>query len=145
MKLHLATAGGQNIFTSYGPGFVSVNGVRYEKHIVVMSGRIMEWPIGNFEMLAVENIEFLLTLQPEIVILGTGNTQRFPSYALSRPLTQAGIGIEVMDTGAACRTYNILMAESRKVVAAVLVPRVSDGPPGGSGTAGADGRTGAIG
>jgi len=121
MKLHLTTAGRQNIFTGYGPGYVMVNNVRHEKHIVVMPDQIIEWHIGNFEALGMEDFESLLALDPEIVILGTGNAQRFPAPALSRPLTMAGIGIEVMDSKAACRTYNILMAEDRKVLAAILV------------------------
>jgi len=121
MKLHLTTASGQNVFTGYGPGYIMVNNMRHEKHIVVMSDRIMDWQVGNFEALGMEDFESLLALAPEIVILGTGNAQRFPAPALSRPLTMAGIGIEVMDSKAACRTYNILMAEGRKVLAAILV------------------------
>lgn len=121
MKLHLTTAGGQNIFTGYGAGYVTVNNVRHEKHLVVMPDQIMAWQVENFEALSAEDFESLLALDPEIVILGTGNAQRFPAPALSRPLTMAGIGIEVMDSKAACRTYNILIAEDRKVLAAILV------------------------
>lgn len=121
MKLLLTTASGQNIFTGYGPGYVSVNSVRHEKHIVVTSDQVMEWRIENFDALSVEDFASLLALKPEIVILGTGNTLRFPPPALSRPLALAGIGLEVMDSKAACRTYNILAAEGRKVVAAVMI------------------------
>lgn len=121
MKLHRTTAGGQNIFTGYGAGYVTVNNVRHEKHLVVMPDQIMEWQVGNFEALGAKDFASLLALDPEIVILGTGNAQRFPAPALSRPLTMAGIGIEVMDSRAACRTYNILMAEDRKVLAAILI------------------------
>ncbi|MBX9811283.1 MAG: Mth938-like domain-containing protein [Burkholderiales bacterium] len=121
MKLLLTTASGQNIFTGYGPGYVSVNSVRHEKHIVVASDQVMEWRIENFDALSAEDFAFLLALKPEIVILGTGNALRFPPPALSRPLALAGIGLEVMDSKAACRTYNILAAEGRKVVAAVLI------------------------
>lgn len=121
MKLLLTTASGQNIFTGYGPGYVSVNSVRHEKHIVVTSDQVMEWRVENFDALSAEDFASLLALKPEIVILGTGNALRFPPPALSRPLALAGIGLEVMDSKAACRTYNILAAEGRKVVAAVLI------------------------
>lgn|SRR5512135_914060 len=121
MKLHLAAPGGQNMFTGYGPGYVAVNNVRHEKHIVVTADEIMEWSIGNFEALNAEVFESLLALKPEIVLLGTGSALRFPDPALSRRLATGGIGLEVMDTRAACRTYNILIAEGRKVVAAILI------------------------
>jgi uncharacterized protein len=121
MKLHLAAAGSQNMFTGYGPGYVAVNHVRHEKHIVVTAGEIMEWSVENFEALSMETFDSLLALKPEIVLLGTGSVLRFPAPALSRGLTAGGIGLEVMDSRAACRTFNILIAEGRKVVAAILV------------------------
>ena len=121
MKLHLASSDGQNRFTGYGPGYIAINGARHEKHMIVTSGRIIDWDVADFETLSGRDFEFLLGLHPEIVILGTGDTLRFPAPALSRSLAAAGIGLEVMDTRAACRTYNILMAEGRKVVAGILV------------------------
>ncbi|MFN7085280.1 MAG: Mth938-like domain-containing protein [Burkholderiales bacterium] len=121
MKLHLATASGHNVFTGYGPGYVAVNHVHHEKHVVVTAERVAPWEIENFETLGAQDFASLLELKPEIVILGTGSVLRFPAPALSRVLTAAGVGLEVMDSKAACRTYNILIAEGRKVVAAVLV------------------------
>ena len=121
MKLHLAASSGQNMFTGYGPGYVAVNNVRHEKHIVVTADQITEWSIESFEALSAEVFESVLALEPEIVLLGTGSALRFPDPALSRLLAAGGIGLEVMDTRAACRTYNILMAENRKVVAAILL------------------------
>lgn len=121
MKLHLAPFSGQNLFTGYGPGYVSINSTRQEKNVIVSAERILEWQIAGFEALGAGDFELLRGLQPEIVILGTGDAQRFPAPALSKPLASAGIGFEAMDTRAACRTYNILMAEGRKVVAAILI------------------------
>lgn len=121
MKLHLAAPSGQNMFTGYGPGYVAVNNVRHEKHIVVTADQITEWSIESFEALSAEVFESVLALEPEIVLLGTGSALRFPDPALSRRLAASGIGLEVMDTRAACRTYNILIAEGRKVVAAILI------------------------
>lgn len=120
MKLHLAT-GGQNLFTGYGPGYVAVNGERRNTPLVVSAAQVQEWDITDFEALDSHHFEALLAHKPEIVILGTGGTQRFPHPSLLQSLHSAGIGLEVMDTKAACRTYNILCAESRKVVAAVLI------------------------
>jgi len=121
MKLQLATPSGQNLFTGYGPGYVAINRVRYDKHIVVAADSITEWNISGFETLGVAHFESLLALKPEIVILGTGATLRFPRRELARLLTAAGVGFEVMDSKAACRTYNILIAEGRKVLAAILI------------------------
>ncbi len=122
MKLHLAGAAGNNLFTGHGAGYVAVNNQRYERAVVVTAEALHQpWAIDGFEDLSAEHFKFLLTLEPEIVILGTGARQRFPHPALTKDLTAARIGVEVMDTAAACRTYNILMTEGRKVVAAVLV------------------------
>lgn len=121
MKLQLTASGGQNLFSGYGPGYVSVNGARQEKNVIVTADRIMNWNIAGFEALDAGDFEPLLGLHPEIVIFGTGETLRFPAPPVSRSLAAAGFGFEVMDTRAACRTYNILMAEGRKVAAAILI------------------------
>ena len=121
MKLHRATASGQNVFTGYGPGYVAINNVRHQTHVVVTGDCIAGWTNGDLEELDVEQFESLLARKPEIVILGTGATLRFPRPALARLATAAGIGLEVMDSKAACRTYNILIAEGRKVLAAIVV------------------------
>jgi len=121
MKLHLTKAPGKNLFTGYGAGYVAVNGVRYETSLIVAPQQVLEdWRGIGFEQLDARHFEFLLALQPEIVLLGTGAALRFPAPALSRCLVQERIGLEVMDSAAACRTYNILMAEGRNVVAAIL-------------------------
>ncbi|HVS25937.1 MAG TPA: Mth938-like domain-containing protein [Burkholderiales bacterium] len=121
MKLHLATASAENRFTGYGEGYVLVNNVRHEKNLVVLPERLMEWEVTAFEALSQKHFEFLMNLAPEIVLLGTGPRLRFPHPGLSRSLVNAKIGLEVMDTRAACRTYNILVAEGRKVAAALLL------------------------
>lgn len=121
MKFHLQKQAGQNLFTGYGTGYVLVNNVRYERSLVVTPERVVEsWQVAAFDRLDASHFEFLRALKPEIVLLGTGATMRFPPPALSRGLLTERIGFEVMDTPAACRTYNILMAEGRNVVAAVL-------------------------
>jgi uncharacterized protein len=120
MKLHLAGAGGANVFTRYGEGYVVVNEQRIERSVVVMPDRLWtEWEATSFEALAVHHVEMLAELGQEVILLGTGSRLRFPARDILRPL--AGKGLEVMDVQAACRTYNILVAEGRKVAAALLL------------------------
>ncbi|MBI2295089.1 MAG: Mth938-like domain-containing protein [Betaproteobacteria bacterium] len=121
MKLHLAQSAGQNVFSGYGTDYVAVNDVRYEKSVVVTPREITEWNVRGFEALTEADFAFVAGLGAEIVIFGTGGSQRFPRPELVRALVVAGVGLEVMDSRAACRTYNILAAEGRKVVAAILV------------------------
>lgn len=121
MKLHLAQSAGQNVFSGYGTDYVAVNDVRYEKSVVVTPQEITEWNVRGFERLTEADFAFVAGLGAEIVIFGTGRSQRFPRPELVRALAVAGVGLEVMDSRAACRTYNILAAEGRKVVAAILV------------------------
>ena len=108
------------LFSGYGTGFVAVNGVRYEKCVVVSPQAVIEWGVSGFEALAAADFGFIESLKPEIMILGTGAAQRFLRPELARALAATGVGVEVMDSRAACRTYNILATESRKVVAAIL-------------------------
>ncbi len=110
-----------NTITGYGAGFVLVNHARHESSLIVLPERIVPWDIAGFEALALADFERLAGLDREIVLLGTGARLRFPRPELTRPLVEARIGLEVMDFQAACRTYNFLMAESRKVAAALLL------------------------
>ncbi|SFN76203.1 Mth938-like domain-containing protein [Nitrosospira briensis] len=122
MKLHLSTFSEQNIFTGYGAGYVLVNRKRHEQNLIVLPDRIIEnWEATTFEQLTAEHFDFLLPLQPEMVLFGTGARLRFPHPKLTRALIGSGIGVEVMDTSAACRTYNILTDEGRRVAAALLI------------------------
>jgi uncharacterized protein len=121
MKLHLTSAAGLQLFSGYGAGYVSINNVRYEKCVVVTPQAVREWAVGGFEALAAADFGFIAELKPEIVILGTGAKQRFPGPELGRALAASGAGVEAMDTRAACRTYNILASEGRKVVAAIIL------------------------
>ena len=120
MKLHLAHNADLQLFSGYGAGYVAVNSVRYEKSVVVSPHAVIEWEVSGFEALTAAHFGFIEALKPEIVILGTGAAQRFPRPELSRALAATVVGVEVMDSRAARRTYNILATEGRKVVAAVL-------------------------
>ena len=121
MKLHLTPNAGLHLFSGYGPGYVSVNQVRYEKCVVVTPDSVSEWAVAGFETLQPGDFGFIARLKPEIVILGTGARQRFPGAELAPALAAGGVGVEVMDSRAACRTYNILAAEGRKVAAAIIL------------------------
>jgi uncharacterized protein len=121
MKLHLAPNDGQQRFTGYGEGYVAVNALRYERSVLVSPQAVHEWRVGSFDDLAAADFAFIPQLGAEVVIFGTGTKQRFPRPELARALAASGAGVEVMDTRAACRTYNILAAEGRKVVAAILL------------------------
>ncbi len=121
MKLHADALTSLNTVTAYGPGFVEVNQVRHAGNLILAPDHPVEsWSAESFDALRVEDFESLLELRPEIVLVGTGDRQRFPHPRLTRPLLDARVGVEVMDTRAACRTYNILMSEGRRVVAVFL-------------------------
>ena len=121
MKLHATGPSGANTITGYGEGFVTVNSERRTSSVVVLPDRIEPWAAGSFDALSAEDFRFLKALGAEIVLLGTGARQRFPHPRLTVELAKAGIGLEVMDLQAACRTYNILVAEQRKVAAALIL------------------------
>ena len=92
-----------------------------ENLLLPWQGLVQSWAPGGFESLRVEDFERIAALGPELVLLGTGTRQRFPKPALLRPLIERRIGIETMNTAAACRTYNVLLSEDRAVVAALLL------------------------
>jgi uncharacterized protein len=120
VKLHAAGPVHYNTITGYGEGYVQINSQRHESSLIVMPERVIAWEVQGFAGLSEESFIFLKSLSAEIIILGTGPRQRFPHPSLTAPLAAAGIGLEVMDFKAACRTYNILVAEERKVAAALL-------------------------
>lgn len=123
MKLHLDEGDGNRI-RAHAPGRVVVNDRTYTRSLIVMPDRIIvDWPPRCFEELQAEHLEFVAAQGPEIVLLGTGARLRFPEPCLAALLAGRGVGFEVMDTAAACRTYNILMADGRRVAAAILFER----------------------
>jgi uncharacterized protein len=122
LKFERDEASGRNTFTGYGDGYVEVNRKRYSSSLVVAAERLVaDWPVSRVEGLTADHLAALVALSPEIVLLGTGPRFHFPPPVLLAPLYQAGIGVEVMDTPAACRTYNILLGEGRNVVAALVL------------------------
>jgi uncharacterized protein len=120
LKLHASTLTALNTFTGYGAGFVLVNDQRHEASVIVLPEHLQPWEAPDFAGLEAAHFVAIAALRPEVVLLGTGDKLRFPHPSLTRALAEARIGLEVMDLQAACRTYNILMAEERKVAAALL-------------------------
>jgi uncharacterized protein len=126
LKLHQDSAGALNTVTGYGADYVDVNLQRYDRSILVFPQQpVVEWSVSSFDALSPGHFEALVgsagDAGVEVVIFGSGTRLRFPHPRLTAPLTHRRIGVEAMDFQAACRTYNILMAEGRKVVLALLI------------------------
>jgi uncharacterized protein len=122
LKLHPSNAQDWNTVTGYGEGYLEVNGRRFAHPLLLLpEAEVVAFGCDRFEALGAEHFEAIAELAPQVVLLGTGERQKFVRPELARALTERRIGIECMDTRAACRTYNILMAEGRKVAAALLL------------------------
>jgi uncharacterized protein len=121
VKFHLQTQDA-HLVTGLGDDWIRVGATDYRVNCVLTPDGVIEgFAPGGFDTLTEADFAALLAQQPEIVLLGTGGTQRFPHPRLSAPLAAARVGLEVMDTRAACRTYNILLGEGRRVVAALIL------------------------
>ncbi|MEW9580548.1 Mth938-like domain-containing protein [Paraburkholderia sp. DGU8] len=122
MKLHQDSSGALNTVTGYGADYVEINLVRHQGSILVLpDAPVIPWPVSAFDQLSAEHFAMLIEAAPEVVVFGSGERLRFPHPRLTAALTGKRIGVETMDFKAACRTYNILMAEGRKVAAALLI------------------------
>lgn len=121
MKLH--AEGGAVRVTSYGAGWFALGGEVVRRSAVLRAdGTLEPWPPATVAELAEEHLRrLLLDPAPEVVLLGTGERQAFPAPGLLRPFAERGVGLEVMDTAAACRTWNVLAAEGRQVAAGLLL------------------------
>jgi uncharacterized protein len=121
MKFQPDTTQGPTI-TGYGPGWVAVNGERHASSLVVNSqtGSSL-WPCIGYEDLRAAHFDIFLPMEPELVLFGSGGRIRFPQPEWLQSLFSKRIGVETMDTYAACRTYNFLAGEGRRVIAALLV------------------------
>ncbi|HTQ01830.1 MAG TPA: Mth938-like domain-containing protein [Casimicrobiaceae bacterium] len=121
MKFHLQTAT-TNVVTGTGPGWVRVGATEYRENLVLLPDAVIPgWARDGFAALTEGDFAALLDHTPEMLLLGTGARQIFPHPRLLAPLSAAHVGVEVMDTRAACRTFNILVAEDRRVAAALIV------------------------
>ncbi|CCD28777.1 Conserved hypothetical protein [Candidatus Glomeribacter gigasporarum BEG34] len=127
MKLQPDNSGAHQGITAYGSAFVEVNGIRYTHSIIVMpEGPVRAWPAPSFAALTHACFQDLIqtlsgSAMIELLLFGSGARLRFPSPQLMTPFVERNIALETMDSHAACRTYNILAAEGRRVAAALLV------------------------
>ena len=121
MKLHTTNNANLNLFTAYGSDYVAVNQEKHSKNLIVLPESMLpDWTSSSVATLTEADMEILTGLGTEIILLGTGQQLRFPPPELMQPFMQIRKGLEVMDLSAACRTYNILLDEGRKVAAALL-------------------------
>jgi uncharacterized protein len=132
MKFTQHTPAGLNLIRRYGADFLVIGDeTLHASCIVGKNTLIRDWAPRDVGSLAAQHFEPLFALAPELVVLSTGERQRFPSAALRAEFTTRKIGLEVMEIGAASRTYNVLVSEERNVLAAILLP--GQGPGKGSG------------
>ena len=121
MKLS-AESGPGNVIRSFRPGELRLTEQTFDVHVILSANKIIQdWKPAPFPELSIADFEPAIALDPEIILFGTGERQQFPDNALMTEIMRQGIAFEVMDTAAACRTFNVLVSEFREVVAALLV------------------------
>jgi uncharacterized protein len=122
MKFTLEASSRVNLIRAYSAQEIRIGEHRLHASCIVTADTLIsEWEPASFSELTVAHLEPILALKPEVVLLGTGPTQRFPPAAIRAALTARGVGLEVMDLGAACRTFNILVQEERQAAAALFL------------------------
>lgn len=121
MKLTQETGSGNRI-RSYQQHQVRINDETYDQSVIVTAEQLVtDWAPQSLAELEEQHLQAILDLDPEVIILGTGAQQQFPERIILQHILKTGIGVEVMSTDAACRTYNVLMAEDRRVAAALFL------------------------
>jgi len=122
MKFQPDRLDGVNVISRHDVGRVWVNATEWRSSVLVpWRGEAVAWPVARLDDLCAAHFDQVLALQPEVVIFGSGARLRFVAPALHRALIERRIGVETMDTPAACRTYNVLASEGRTVAAALLI------------------------
>jgi uncharacterized protein len=134
MKLTQQPTAGINLIRRYGADFITIGEEDIRASCLVTAGTLSrDWAPRTVEELRVEHLSPLFDLEPQIVVLATGAQQKFPRAALRAEFAMRKIGLEVMEIGAACRTYNVLVGEERRVLAAILLPSTAAAPVKGPG------------
>ena len=110
------------VITAYDSTNIVINGKSFTQSLIVAGDQMHDcWDVDSISVLTNEHVEIILSFEPELILIGTGSKLTFPAVEAYAPIISAGIGIDFMDTGAACRTYNILMGEGRGVVAGLIL------------------------
>lgn len=122
MEITPSIPGDRQVIAGYGPNLFRISGVVHTSSVIVFTDRTMAWPVTAMGELAMESFASVCSAEPavEVLLLGVGPQNLPVPSALRRALRDAGIVLDSMDTGAACRTYNVLMAEDRRVAAALI-------------------------
>jgi uncharacterized protein len=121
MKMVLDDAAGLNLISAYEPGTVTIRGRHYTPSLVVYPHDLdTEWPVADISALDGRSLRQIAAKKIEVLIIGTGERQAFPEPRVFVPLMDAGIGYEIMDNTAACRTFNILLSEGRQAALALM-------------------------
>ncbi len=124
MKFTLENGTGVNTIRAHGPQGIRVAGTLVTSHCLVTADRLeTDWPVTTASRLTPGDFTLALSFEPELIVVGTGRRLEFPPADVQAAVQAAGVGFEAMDTGAACRTYNVLVSEGRRVVAALLLER----------------------
>ena len=122
MKFTLEPPSQANLIRSYSAAELRIAGQCIARSCIVTAERLItEWEPGTFDALTTAHLETIFALAPEVVLIGTGPTQCFASAAVRGAFAQRRIGLEVMQLGAACRTFNVLVQEERRVAAALFL------------------------
>ena len=122
MKFSQADSGDGLTIDSYEPGCIVINERSFREGLILSPEQIISgWGPANPEDLTVEQVRALVALEPQVIIIGTGERQVFPHPEVYAAAMGLGVGVEIMNTGAACRTYNIIMAEGRRVAAGLMI------------------------
>lgn len=121
MKISLDKNNADSSIRSYTVGSIRINEQTYTKPLIITPTSITEWPVNSVDQLTAPDFQPVIDKQAEIIILGTGNKQIFPPAAILQLAAEKHIGLEVMDTAAACRTYNVLLSENRSICGALFM------------------------
>lgn len=122
MKLNLDLQAGTHVIRSYAPGEVRIGDRTLRQSLIVTATSLVEdWRPRTMDELQASDLADILALRPAVLLLGSGPRQQFPEHSLLAKLYAARVGFEIMDTGAACRTFNVLVAEGREVAAALML------------------------
>jgi len=107
---------------AFKPGLIQVNDITFTQSIIISPDQLIEnWAPQTAAALSAHALQLAVALKPDILLIGTGATHVFLPVEIYGELINQGIGVEIMDTSAACRTYNVLSAENRRVVAALII------------------------
>jgi len=110
------------VITAYDSTNIVINGKSFTRSLIIAGDQMNDsWGVDSISTLTNDHVDTILSFNPELILIGTGSKLTFPAVEAYAPIISAGIGVDFMDTGAACRTYNILMGEGRGVVAGLIL------------------------